>query len=100
MGALLALAMAGPAQALTVSIEESIIWQTPSLVSSGATFTGSSSFQSGTFTQDLVCIGTCPTFGDQTYTVVYPQAQVRRPHPSTSFIPLNPFCRVMRLSGS
>jgi hypothetical protein len=77
----LALAMAAPAQALTVSIEESIIWQTPALVSSGATFTGSSSFQSGHFTQDLVCIGTCPSFGAQTYTVVFPPNPIFPPQP-------------------
>jgi hypothetical protein len=90
MGALLALAIAGPAQALTVSIEESIIWQTPSLVSSGATFTGSSSFQSGHFTQDLVCIGTCPTFGAQTYTVVFPPTPVTPPPPIDIFYPPEP----------
>jgi hypothetical protein len=70
IGALLALAMAAPAQALTVSIEESIIWQTPSPTPTwtNAAFTGSSSFQSGFFNSDLLCTGSCVTFGSQTYT--------------------------------
>jgi hypothetical protein len=75
IGGLLALGIAGPAPALTISVEESIIWQTRS-VFPGATFTGSSSFATGTLNidQHFVQDG---SFGAQTYTVFSENPRLR-----------------------
>jgi hypothetical protein len=76
------LVMAGPAHALMISVEESIIWQTPS-VFPGATFTGNSSFATGTFNSDG--FHQHGSFGAQTYTVLFPPA----PTPPGPVVPPN-----------
>ena len=78
------LAMAGPAHALMISVEESIIWQTPS-VFPGATFTGNSSFATGIFNSDG--FHQHSTFGAQTYTVLLPPAPITPPQPIDIFFP-------------
>jgi hypothetical protein len=83
----LLLVMAGPAHALMISVEESIIWQTPS-VFPGATFTGSSSFATGTFNSDG--FHQHGSFGAQTYTVLFPPDPVYPPDPINIFFPPNP----------
>jgi hypothetical protein len=75
----LLLVMAGPAHALMISVEESIIWQTPSQFP-GATFTGSSSFATGTFNPDHV-FRQDGSFGAQTYTVLFPPVPLTPPGP-------------------
>jgi hypothetical protein len=81
------LVMAGPVHALTISVEQSIIWQTPS-VFPGATFTGRSSFATGTFNSDQhVQDG---SFGLQTYTVLFPPDPVFPPEPINIFFPPTP----------
>ena len=88
IGGLLALGIAGPAHALTISVEQSIIWQTPSMFP-GATFTGSSSFATGTLNidQHFVQDG---SFGAQTYTVLFPPDPMYPPDPINIFVPPNP----------
>ncbi len=91
------LVMAGPAHAVTISVEQSIIWQTPS-VFPGATFTGSSSFATGTFNSDQhVQDG---SFGLQAYTVLFPPNPVYPPQPINIFFPQCPSGRATRSSGS
>jgi hypothetical protein len=84
---LLALVMAGPAHALMISVEESIIWQTPSKFP-GATFTGSSSFATGIINSDG--FHQHGSFGAQTYTVLYPPVPLYPPNPINIFFPPNP----------
>src|SRR5258708_4128130 len=75
----LLLVMAGPAHALIIVVEESIIWQTHS-VFPGATFAGSSSFATGTFNSDQRFFSQDGSFGAQTYTVLFPPGPVAPPN--------------------
>jgi hypothetical protein len=72
------LAMAGPAHALMISVEESIIWQAPSQFP-GATFTGSSSFATGIINSDG--FSQHSSFGLQSYTVLFPPTPIYPPEP-------------------
>jgi hypothetical protein len=92
------LAMAGPAHALMISVEESIIWQTPS-VFPGATFTGNSSFATGIFNSDQHFFQD-GSFGAQTYTGLSPSNPAIPLRLGTSLIPQSPGCRATRSSGS
>jgi hypothetical protein len=82
------LVMAGPARALMISVEESIIWQTPSQFP-GATFTGNSSFATGIFNSDG--FHQHGSFGLQSYTVLFPPNPIYPPEPFNIFFPPEPF---------
>jgi hypothetical protein len=88
IGGLLALGIAGPAHALTISVEENIIWQTSSQFP-GATFTGNSSFATGIFNSDgFYQHG---SFGAQTYTALFPPNPIYPPEPINISFPPEPF---------
>ena len=94
IASLLAISGASPAVAaavvspLLINVEQTIIWQTPS-VFPGATFTGSSSFMSGIFNSDgFLQHG---SFGAQTYTVLFPPNPFLPPAPIDIFYPPTPW---------